>query len=133
MFGIGQDAPYHLRGALRKQLRKTKERFDIHTELDADTQRDPELQHKIDRMVGRIYAEMTIVDGKVGALTQAAALLLFIASLAVSSSTSLDKSNLQYSVVVASFVILLIAILFCLSVVYLYGDYPLDARLTKIA
>ncbi len=120
MFGIWQDAPYHLPGALKKQLRQIKERFGIHTELDSETDRDPELAIKIETMVGRIYGELSIIDGKVSALTQASALLLFVASLGLTAGFGIDPKTNFFAAIILSFGLLFLAILFCLSVVFLY-------------
>jgi hypothetical protein len=114
------DAPYRSKRIRQAQLARFKIRFDVPENLSPQSERPREEQVALEEMVNRIYGELTIIDGKVGALTQGSSVLLFIASFALTPNSGFATASGPYKLIVFAFVALFIAVLLCLSVVFLY-------------
>jgi hypothetical protein len=116
MLWIWEDAPYAAFGGCKRQLASLKAR----SRDPGWTAGAPETPAAIERLVDRLYTELTVMDTKAGALTQASSVLLFVASFPLVAQTGFDPAGTPFRLILFSFMVLFFAVLLCLSVVFLH-------------
>lgn len=139
---IIEDAPYANTSTFQNQFEKRLSRCDLQVSsslpgktLPEPSERTTEQLKKLDKFVGSVYDELSIIDNKVGSLTQISSVLLALSGLSVSSLfEAKPDSNISPTIFVIqdylttfSLIFLSLAIVLALSVIWLHWLPETDA------